>query len=485
MEEVPSVRLISMRATHRFRVDPAIPAAFADLPRLASKPPMDVESAGSRPLRRTRLRRVGGERQRPGPAPRTDQSRTVGRACRRRPSRPTRRRDGRRTRPGDHRTALVPGARTSPLDLVAYFSPEFGLSETFAQYSGGLGILAGDHLKAASDLGIPLVAVGLLYREGYFRQKPHRRLLAGGAVPRPRPERVGDGADRGADQPRGRRRARRGRDLARRRRPGAALSARHRPARQQRGGDRHHRPPLWRGRGASPAPGDRARHRRRACPPGARPPPAGLPHQRGSRRLPVARAHPRAASATDSRSPRRSKPSAAVGCSRPTPRFRPVSIASPTTCCTSTSAASRHIAACRSTNSGPRSPSRRAGRDPLQHGGDGARLAGRANGVAALHGEVSRSMFQGMWPDIPADEVPIGSITNGVHAHTWVVARDHRDCSPMAVGPSGTVPMPATWDAAHKIDDAVDLGGSQPEAGRVRRASSATGWATTCSTPRR
>lgn len=53
---------------------------------------------------------------------------------------------------------------------VAYFSAEFGLHEGVPIYSGGLGILAGDHLKSASDLGIPLVAVGLLYREGYGRQ---------------------------------------------------------------------------------------------------------------------------------------------------------------------------------------------------------------------------------------------------------------------------------------------------------------------------
>ncbi len=53
---------------------------------------------------------------------------------------------------------------------VAYFSPEFGISETLPQYSGGLGILAGDHLKAVSDLGIPLVGVGLFYANGYFEQ---------------------------------------------------------------------------------------------------------------------------------------------------------------------------------------------------------------------------------------------------------------------------------------------------------------------------
>ena len=58
----------------------------------------------------------------------------------------------------------------SPLKQVAYFSPEFGVSEALPIYSGGLGVLSGDHLKAASDLGVPLVGVGLLYRQGYFRQ---------------------------------------------------------------------------------------------------------------------------------------------------------------------------------------------------------------------------------------------------------------------------------------------------------------------------
>jgi alpha-glucan phosphorylases len=53
---------------------------------------------------------------------------------------------------------------------VAYFSMEFGVSEVLPNYSGGLGVLAGDHLKAASDLGMPLIGVGLLYRSGYFRQ---------------------------------------------------------------------------------------------------------------------------------------------------------------------------------------------------------------------------------------------------------------------------------------------------------------------------
>ena len=56
-------------------------------------------------------------------------------------------------------------------DLIAYFSAEYGLDQTIAIYSGGLGILSGDHLKSASDLGIPLVAVGLMYKNGYFHQR--------------------------------------------------------------------------------------------------------------------------------------------------------------------------------------------------------------------------------------------------------------------------------------------------------------------------
>ncbi len=56
------------------------------------------------------------------------------------------------------------------LNPVAYFSMEFGLGEALPLYAGGLGILAGDYLKTASDLNVPLVGIGLLYQEGYFRQ---------------------------------------------------------------------------------------------------------------------------------------------------------------------------------------------------------------------------------------------------------------------------------------------------------------------------
>src|SRR5439155_6343509 len=59
------------------------------------------------------------------------------------------------------------GAQATTM-LVAYFCAEFAIHESMPQYSGGLGVLAGDHVKSASDLGIPFVAVGLLYRNGFY-----------------------------------------------------------------------------------------------------------------------------------------------------------------------------------------------------------------------------------------------------------------------------------------------------------------------------
>ena len=59
---------------------------------------------------------------------------------------------------------------SAPKPRIAYFSMEFGLHESLPIYSGGLGVLAGDHLKSASDLGVPLVAIGIFYQEGYFHQ---------------------------------------------------------------------------------------------------------------------------------------------------------------------------------------------------------------------------------------------------------------------------------------------------------------------------
>ncbi|MER6411934.1 glycosyltransferase family 1 protein [Streptomyces humidus] len=76
-------------------------------------------------------------------------------------------------RTGDRWYQAQPASAGLPA-AIAYFSPEFGVTAALPQYSGGLGILAGDHLKSASDLGVPLIGVGLLYRHGYFRQSLSR-----------------------------------------------------------------------------------------------------------------------------------------------------------------------------------------------------------------------------------------------------------------------------------------------------------------------
>src|SRR5260370_23557723 len=68
---------------------------------------------------------------------------------------------------------IAPGAGVSAV-RIAYFSAEFGLHESIPVYSGGLGVLAGDHIKSASDLDIPLIGVGLFYGQGYFRQRLDR-----------------------------------------------------------------------------------------------------------------------------------------------------------------------------------------------------------------------------------------------------------------------------------------------------------------------
>ena len=71
----------------------------------------------------------------------------------------------------------------APLTSVAYFSMEFMLSEALPIYSGGLGNVAGDQLKAASDLGVPVVGVGLLYQQGYFRQVIDKERSTTGPLP--------------------------------------------------------------------------------------------------------------------------------------------------------------------------------------------------------------------------------------------------------------------------------------------------------------
>ena len=273
------------------------------------------------------------------------------------------------------------------------------------------------------DLGVPLVGIGLFYRNGYFRQSlsldgwqqerfpeldPYAMAIR--AVRR-RPRHRRAGAARRCVCP----------GLAGRRRAHAALPARHRHRGQPAAPPPGHRPAVRRRHRAPAPPGDRARHRRRPGPAGHR-----ARRRRCStptRATPASSAWSASASwcSRASRSPRRSRrrgPGTSSPPTRPVPagidRFprelmESTSTASPTSCGITFEELMRL---------GQRDDEPDEARFNMAV--MGLRLAARANGVAKLHGAVSRSMFAGLWPDVPVDEVPITSITNGVHAPTWV-----------------------------------------------------------------
>ena len=176
----------------------------------------------------------------------------------------------------------------SELKGVAYFSMEFGLAEALPIYSGGLGILAGDHLKSASDLNVPLVGIGLLYQQGYFRQVLADNGWQLEAFPFNDPSSlpVTPVLDPDGRWPRVRL------DL-----PGRTLFLRVWRAQvgkvslylldsnhplEQPLGPRHHRQPVRGGEGEAAAPGDRAGRRRLAAAGEAGDRRAGLPLERGA-----------------------------------------------------------------------------------------------------------------------------------------------------------------------------------------------------------
>ena len=198
--------------------------------------------------------------------------------------------------------------------LVAYFSTEFGLDESLPIYSGGLGVLAGDHLKSSSDLGVPLVAVGLLYREGYFRQGLDESGWQVERYPTNDPARLAltlEDARRSRVASR-----RRGRSRVRIWRADAGRTRLYLLDTDVEGnsdrGPRRHLDALRRRPRAAAAAGARARHRRRARAAGARPRADGLPHERGPLRVPRPRACARAARRRPSAATRRSSRSGAT-----------------------------------------------------------------------------------------------------------------------------------------------------------------------------
>ncbi|HKE73301.1 MAG TPA: alpha-glucan family phosphorylase, partial [Acidimicrobiales bacterium] len=313
---------------------------------------------------------------------------------------------------------------TSPLQLVAYFSPEFGIAEAVPQYSGGLGVLAGDHLKASSDLGVPLIGVGLLYRNGYFRQsldadgwQQERYPLLDPHVMALTPcEDVRIEVDLAADE--------------------LPLVAQLWKADVGRvplyfldadveensdklrsvtdrlyGGDTEHRlrQEILLGVGgvrALQTVGVEAQvfHTNEGH--------AGFLGLERIRQLVTGEGLTYAEAIEAVR----------AGCifttHTPVPagidRF-PLELMEKYfgRWCDEVGVKIADLVAL----------GHRPGDEPdtpFNMAVMGLRLAGRSNGVAELHGEVSRDMFGDLWPDLESDETPIGSITNGVHAHTWV-----------------------------------------------------------------
>ena len=314
------------------------------------------------------------------------------------------------------------GRDGSPLRQVAYFSPEFGISEAVPQYSGGLGILAGDHLKASSDLGVPLVAVGLMYTEGYFRQ----RLDADGwqqeSVADFTPLSLGF-VDTGvevtvdlAGDPVTAHvwRTDVGRiplymldtDVEGNSPDGVAVTDR------LYGGDEHHRlrQEIVLGIG-----GVRALRALGIAP--------DVFHMNEGHAgfLGLERIRELVATGLSFEAAIEAVRGGGVFTTHtPVPagidRFpRELMEDYFTAFAKELGITFDELFALGERDDEPDGKFNMAVM--------GLRLAARSNGVAKLHGAVSRQMFQGLWPDLAVDEVPIGSITNGVHGRTWVSAR--------------------------------------------------------------
>jgi len=317
---------------------------------------------------------------------------------------------------------------------VAYFSPEYGITAALPQYSGGLGILAGDHLKASSDLGVPLIGVGLLYRHGYFTQSlsaegwQTERYLSWDPAGLPltllrddqgNPVRVGVALAGGAAMAAQVWIAQIGRV------PLLLLDSyveENEPAlrevtdRLYGGGSEHRlRQELLLGIGG-------VRAVRAFCAITSHPEPEVFHTNEGHAGfLGLERIREYVAEGL-------SFDEALVMCRAGTvfTTHTPVP-----------AGIDRFgkdlVAAQFSDGAEPSLPADRLlalGAETFP-GGDpdvfnmavmGMRLAQRVNGVSALHGRVSRQMFTGLWPGFDTAEVPIGSITNGVHGPTWVAA---------------------------------------------------------------
>ncbi|HET9079564.1 MAG TPA: alpha-glucan family phosphorylase, partial [Trebonia sp.] len=317
---------------------------------------------------------------------------------------------------------------------IAYFSPEYGITAVLPQYSGGLGILAGDHLKSASDLGVPIIGVGLLYRHGYFTQSLSADGWQAERYPADDPNglpltllRSADGDPVKITVP-----FPEGRELTAQvwlaqvgRVPLLMLDsyveenepAQHEITDRLYGGGSEHRlrQELLLGVGG-------VRAVRAFCAITGHPEPEVFHTNEGHAGflgLERIREYVAAGLSFDE-ALELSRAGTVFTTHTPVPagidRFPRELIER---YFTTTGAAGAGLPIDRVLALGAET----------YPGGDhhmfnmavmGMRLAQRVNGVSVLHGQVSRDMFAGLWPGFDTAEVPIGSITNGVHAPTWV-----------------------------------------------------------------
>ncbi|MEG3631912.1 glycosyltransferase family 1 protein [Streptomyces poriticola] len=342
---------------------------------------------------------------------------------------------------------------------VAYFSPEFGITAALPQYSGGLGILAGDHLKAASDLGVPLIGVGLLYRHGYFRQtlsrdgwqQEHYPVLDPNELPLTLLEEPdGTPAQVALALPGGRELRARIRLAQVGRIPLLLLDSdveengaveRGVTDRLYGGGSEHRLlQEMLLGIGG-------VRAVRTYCRLTGHPEPEVFHTNEGHAGFLGLERIAELCDRGQEFDPALETVRAGTVFTTHTPvpagidRFDRELVA-------------RHFGPAAEL---PRIDVERILRLGMETypGGEpnlfnmavmGLRLAQRANGVSLLHGGVSREMFSGLWPGFDADEVPITSVTNGVHAPTWVAPEVFR--------------LGARQIGVQRAEDALTVGGS-------------------------
>ncbi|HLH59429.1 MAG TPA: alpha-glucan family phosphorylase [Streptosporangiaceae bacterium] len=349
---------------------------------------------------------------------------------------------------GDGGLAAAPSA-------IAYFSPEYGITEVLPQYSGGLGILAGDHLKAASDLGVPLIGVGLLYRHGYFTQSLSADGWQAERYPASDPNglplellRDGDGAE-----------VRVGVTLA----DGNTLAAQVWLAKVGRvplllldSYVEENEPALHEVTDRLYGGGTDHRLRQELL--------LGIGGMRAVRAFCAITGHPEPEVFHTNEGH-----AGFLGLERiRTYVADGLSFDEALEACRAGTVFTTHTPVPAGIDRFPRDLIERhfsgAAADPAlpadrvlslgaetYPGGDphvfnmavmGMRLAQRVNGVSRLHGAVSRSMFAGLWPGFEESEVPIGSITNGVHPATWVA----REFLGLAYPGPATLAEDGNWD---------------------------------------